>query len=284
MVGTTRWNPEVRTLCTSQTNGHKILKLNVRVRPTVLNNPRDAKHETIPTEAFMPGKNGRIPKDNRSLQSLVRLLHRTHQHLFCHLPHSDGFRLTIQDSIPAPQHATMVPPLNDQDIPHGWLPQPLDENSLAARELHSTRIDYGHSSRVDDDALLPAARELHSTRNNQDNHYHRGGEESHGSQSSSRCHSPLAGSARGASGENHKGFSTRTVCNAHLSISSCYWSWWRSFPVAANPAQARPYLKARKFAHLPAQWVNAPKPVVEDLILQSQGAVLTNLDGLIISI
>ena len=31
-VCTARWNPEVRTLNSSQTNGHKILKLNVRVR------------------------------------------------------------------------------------------------------------------------------------------------------------------------------------------------------------------------------------------------------------
>ena len=76
-VSTARWNPEVRTLSTSQTTGHKILSLNVRVRPTVLNNPRDVKHETIPTEAFMPGKDGGPPKDNRSLNSLVRLLHRT---------------------------------------------------------------------------------------------------------------------------------------------------------------------------------------------------------------
>ena len=42
-------------------------------------------------------------------------------------------------------------------------------------------------------------------------------------------------------------------------------------------------MKARKFLYLAAQWVNAPKEVVEDFILQSQGAVLSNLDGLIIS-
>ena len=35
--------------------------------------------------------------------------------------------------------------------------------------------------------------------------------------------------------------------------------------------------------HLTAQWVNVPKAVVEDLIAQSQGAILSNLDGLIIS-
>ena len=42
-------------------------------------------------------------------------------------------------------------------------------------------------------------------------------------------------------------------------------------------------MKARKFLHLTAQWVNVPRAVVEDLIEQSQGAVLSNLDGLIIS-
>ena len=80
-VGTARWNPEVRTLHTIQTQGHKILQLNVRARPTVLNNPRDVKHETIPAGVFMPGKDGHSSKDNRTLNRLVRLLHRTHYNL-----------------------------------------------------------------------------------------------------------------------------------------------------------------------------------------------------------
>ena len=42
-------------------------------------------------------------------------------------------------------------------------------------------------------------------------------------------------------------------------------------------------IKARKFTHLLAQWVNVPRHVVEDLIRQSQGTVLSNLDGLTIS-
>ena len=54
-------------------------------------------------------------------------------------------------------------------------------------------------------------------------------------------------------------------------------------PPEANPAHNKPFLKARKFAHLPAQWINVPKYIVEDLISQSQGAVLSSLDGLIIS-
>ena len=51
----------------------------------------------------------------------------------------------------------------------------------------------------------------------------------------------------------------------------------------ANPERNKPHLKVRKFIHLPAQWVNVPRYVIEDLIRQSQGAVLSNLDGFIIS-
>ena len=50
------------------------------------------------------------------------------------------------------------------------------------------------------------------------------------------------------------------IGNLHLSISACFWSWWRSLPPEANPAHSRPFLKD-----------------------QSQGAVLSSLDGLIIS-
>ena len=86
---------EGRAIAVLVSDRSKIVKLNVRVRPTVLNNPNDCLHETIPTDAFMPGKNGRIPKDNRSLQSLVRLLHRTHKRLFDGTLQTDGFRLDI---------------------------------------------------------------------------------------------------------------------------------------------------------------------------------------------
>ena len=77
-VSTARWNPEVRTLNSSLVNGHKILKLHVKVRPTVLNNPNDCLRETIPTEAFMPGKNGRLPKDNRALHAKLGSIASSH--------------------------------------------------------------------------------------------------------------------------------------------------------------------------------------------------------------
>ena len=101
-VSTARWNPEIRILHTSQTNGRKILKLSVRARPTVLNNPRDVKHETIPTGVFMPGKDGHATKDNRSLNRLVRLLHRTHHDLFDGLPCPNGFRVASQEGMDLP--------------------------------------------------------------------------------------------------------------------------------------------------------------------------------------
>ena len=113
---------ERQTLGTFQTNGHKILKLNVKVRPTVLNNPRDVKHDTIPTEAFVPGKNGRMHQDNRSLQSLVRLLHRTHRHLFGQSIQSDGFRLSAHGRTPSSTHTYRVRPFCDNDIPNQLLP------------------------------------------------------------------------------------------------------------------------------------------------------------------
>ena len=54
-------------------------------------------------------------------------------------------------------------------------------------------------------------------------------------------------------------FSSSRVCNAHLTLSACYWSWWRSLPAIAAPSAVKPYVKARKFLHLTAQWVNVPR-------------------------
>ena len=260
-VSTARWNLEVRTLHTSQTNGHKILKLNVTVRPTVLNNPRDAKHETIPTEAFMPGKDGRLKKDNRSLNSLVRLLHRTHHHLFDGLPRSNGFVLDVKVNRTLPsQHKTIVvPPLNGGDMQHG-----ATEQGAVVRSTH-------------------AARELHSTRNDCTDHTPHSDSGSSGHMLSVENTDPLPDDAPHNLGGNCSTLSSSRVCNAHLTLSSCYWSWWRSLPAAAAPSAVRPYVKARKFLHSTAQWVNVARAIVEDLIAQSQGAILSNLDGLIIS-
>ena len=123
-VGTAKWNPEVRALSSSLVNGHKILKLNVKVRPTVLNNPNDCLHETIPTEAFMPGKNGGLPKDNRALQSLVRLLHRTHKTCFANAIPTDGFRLGASAEYLKPIGTYCLPKFTENSIPNQLLPQP----------------------------------------------------------------------------------------------------------------------------------------------------------------
>ena len=74
-----------------------------------------------------------------------------------------------------------------------------------------------------------------------------------------------------------------TLPNISTDVTRSHWSWWRSLPPATTSAAVGPHVKARKFLHLAGQWVNVPKEVVEGLILQSQGAVLSNLDGLIIS-
>ena len=62
----------------------------------------------------MPGKDGRLPKDNRSLNSLVRFLHCTHHRLFDGLPRSDGFVLDVEvNSTLSNHHQTIVlPPLS----------------------------------------------------------------------------------------------------------------------------------------------------------------------------
>ena len=73
--------------------GHLILKMQVHIKPCVLNSPSDPKHTTIPSNTFMPGKDGSTPRDISSLYGLVRLLHRQHNELFAGIPRRDGFVL-----------------------------------------------------------------------------------------------------------------------------------------------------------------------------------------------
>ena len=274
-VSTARWNPEVRTLNSSLVNGHKILKIHVKVRPTVLNNPNDCLHETIPTEAFMPGKNGRFPKDNRALQSLVRLLHRTHKSWFANVIPADGFRLGDSTAYLRPVGTYCLPGFIEDNIPNQMLPvQQLDvgaEELVSDRDVHSRGdpsepCDVGNQmsppfvQRTDTDAACSEDETCH--------------------EESPR---PRRHDGEFANAHLEDLMQLPQIGNFHLSISACFWSWWRSLPPEANPAHNRPFLKARKFVHLPAQWVNVPRHVIEDLIYQSQGAVLSSLDGLIIS-
>ena len=87
-VSSARWNPALCAIEPRGAQGHLILKLHVRLKPCVLNNPYDPKHDT-----FMPGKDGAVPRDISSLYGLVRLLHRQHFELFSALPPRDGFVL-----------------------------------------------------------------------------------------------------------------------------------------------------------------------------------------------
>ena len=76
-ISSAQWNPLAKATHTMNF-GHKIVQLQLRIRPTVLNNPRHPKHETIPASVFMPGKDGNPAcAGTEALQSLIRLLHRT---------------------------------------------------------------------------------------------------------------------------------------------------------------------------------------------------------------
>ena len=76
-ISSAQWNPLLKA--THALNfGHKIVQMQLRVRPTVLNNPRHRKHDTIPASVFMPGKDGNPAQaGTEALQGLIRLLHRT---------------------------------------------------------------------------------------------------------------------------------------------------------------------------------------------------------------
>ena len=74
-----------------------------------------------------------------------------------------------------------------------------------------------------------------------------------------------------------------TLCTLHLSVSACFWSWWRSHPPNHQSYTSKPFLKAKKFIHFNAEWVNVPKHVLEDLIKESQGAILQDISRLVSS-
>ncbi len=70
------WNPSIRTLHPTSSTGHKILRIVMQLRPSVVNNPKDPKHEVLPSDRlFMPGKHPSIAKQS-DIQVLLRLLHR----------------------------------------------------------------------------------------------------------------------------------------------------------------------------------------------------------------
>ena len=66
-VSSARWNPSLSAIEPRGAQGHLILKMQVRLKPCVLNSPSDPKHATIPSNTFMPGKDGSTPRDISSL-------------------------------------------------------------------------------------------------------------------------------------------------------------------------------------------------------------------------
>ena len=252
-VSSARWNPSLSAIEPRGAQGHLILKMQVRLKPCVLNSPSDPKHATIPSNTFMPGKDGSAPRDISSLYGLVRLLHRQHNELFAGIPRRDGFVLqdphSYNDCDPSPGY---VFPDRSDDYCIPPLPCDLQVGELAPSRRHmSTSIaaingpvgedDNSHSNvAIDEASVLVEALQNHT-----------------------RTSSMLP-----------------NLTNAYLSITSCFWSWWRSMPSEQSLSTKFPYLKARKYLHITDQWVNVAPDVLQDLILHSKGAVISTLDSL----
>ena len=130
----------------------------------------NVKHETIPTRVLMPGRDDHAKKDNRLLNRLVRLLHRTHHGLFQGLPQVNGFRLSTEAGMKSTiQNGPVVLPSFEANVTQC---ETLDLNCAeygeleAARELHSTRLDENGPPPADpnrtDDALAVVNSRLRS--------------------------------------------------------------------------------------------------------------------------
>ena len=106
-ISSAQWNPILKATHT-QRLGHRIVQMHLRVRPTVLNNPRHPKHVTvtIPASVFMPGRDGNPAQaGSDALQSLVSL-HRTRaQYLSQQFEPRLGEEQAASASNPHGQHA-----------------------------------------------------------------------------------------------------------------------------------------------------------------------------------
>ena len=74
-ISSASWNPAIRTHHPVSSTGHKILCVSMQLKPSVVNNPKDPKHEVLPTDLFMPGRHPNVAK-LADIQALVRLIHR----------------------------------------------------------------------------------------------------------------------------------------------------------------------------------------------------------------
>ena len=251
-VSSARWNPSLSAIEPRGAQGHLILKMQVRLKPCVLNSPSDPRHATIPSNTFMPGKDGSAPREISSLYGLVRLLHRQHNELFAGIPRRDGF--VLQD----PHHSNDDVHSPEYVIPDRWedfcippLPCDLHVGELAPSCRHVSS-NFVASSGPDGE-----------------------GDGSHSNVAIDEVTAPVS------QGQNHaRTFSILpTLTNAYLSIASCFWSWWRSIPSEQSLSTKFPYLKAWKYLHITDQWVNVAPDVLQDLILHSKGAIISTLDS-----
>ena len=261
-------NPNVSAIEPRGLQGHFILKLQVRLKPAVINCPQDLKHETIPSNIFMPGKGGNVPKDVSPLYSLVRLLHRQRNGISQHLPSWNGFV------------AATFSYNNDEDA--------LKDYSIKPVQLCSTHLHNAFSK--------PSGNEAFPVESNVENRGDTGGlspsphQDTHGEERiCETTHLPDVDvptdveSQSGLVGDQRNGQIDNCQCllsNAYLSIAATFWSWWRSQPGKSNPTSSFPYLKARKFLHSADSWINLLVEVVNDLILHSKGAVIQSVESL----
>ena len=202
-VSSARWNPSLCAIEPRGAQGHLILKMQGRLKPCVLNSPSDPKHATIPSNTFMPGKDGSTPRDISSLYGLVRLLHRQHNELFAGIPRRDGF--VLQD----PSLSNDCVPSLEYDIPDRSddycippLPCDLHVGELAPSCRHVSTSLVAGSGPVGE------------------------GDDPHSNVAISEVSAPVDDV------QNHARTSSMLpiLTNAYLSIASCFWSWWRSMP------------------------------------------------------
>ena len=252
-VSSARWNPSLCAIEPRGAQGHLILKMQVRLKPCVLNSPSDPKHATIPSNTFMPGKDGSTPRDISSLYGLVRLLHRQHNELFAGIPRRDGFVLQdphlSNDCIPSLEY--VIPDRSDE-----YCIPPLQCDLHVGELAPSCR--HGSTSLVAGSGQVGEGYDPHSNV------------------------VTVGVSAPAEDVQNHVRTSSMLpiLTNAYLSIASCFWTWWRSMPSEQSLSTKFPYLKARKYLHITDQWVNVAPDVLQDLILHSKGAVISTVESL----
>ena len=223
-VSSARWNPALCAIEPRGAQGHLILKLHVRLKPCVLNNPFDPKHVTIPSNTFMPGKDGAVPRDISSLYGLVRLLHRQHFELFAALPPRDGF--VLQDARHTNERTSfpdyVIPNRSDDSSVHFFQCNlQVGELAPSRRQTHTTNVVTAaapcHSADIATHHSVEAVTEAVSPRY---------------VEQSCEENPPM----------------TTCLTNAYLSNASCYWTWWRSVPSEQPPQYEVSLLESKEIS------------------------------------